>query len=249
MRLIPLFTAYAFLVFRPSTAADDTTALRALVDKAIEAHGGAAKLVRYTAATWEAKGKLFILGRTTEYEGRFAEQLPKRQWFDVRFDTLGRQYRLTGAVSGDTQWLTTNGEKEQMSPAEFAEERERMHADWVATLRPLLDRSIPLAPAGETKIDGRTAVGIVVEMKGHRPVKVFFDKEKGLLLKSEFRERDVETGRESTREEFYGGHREFAGLMYHTRTKTRKDGQPYSESERSNIKPMRHLDDSLFLPR
>ena len=40
MRLIPLFTAYAFLVFRPSTAADDTTALRALVDKAIEAHKG-----------------------------------------------------------------------------------------------------------------------------------------------------------------------------------------------------------------
>ena len=248
MRLIPLFALYAFLAFEPPAAADDAVVLRVLIDKAIGARGGSTKLAQYKAATWDAKGKLFILGKPTEYTGRFAEQLPEREWFDLRFEARGEKVHLVGAVSRDGEWQTTNGQKEHVSPMELAEERERMHGDWVATLRPLLGRSIPLASAGKVEIHGRGAVGIVVETPGHRAVKLFFDKENGLLLKFEVRERDVETGHESTREEFYDGYRDFGGLKYHTRTRVRKDGKPYSESHRSGIKPLERLDDHLFLP-
>jgi hypothetical protein len=244
--LIPLFAVQALLTSCPPASADDPLGPRAIIDRAIEAHGGATKIGRFKAATWNAKGKLFVLGGTTEYVGQFAEQLPERQWFDTRFEARGQKIHLVSAVSGDRQWETTNGQKEHMSPAELAEERERMHADWIATLRPLLDRSILLAPVGGVEIDGRATVGVVVEAKGHRPVKLFFDKQSGLLLKSQVRERDVETGQESIREEFYSGYQEFAGLKYHTRTRARKDGKLYSESERTGIKPTGRLGDHLF---
>jgi hypothetical protein len=53
MRLILLFAVYALLASGPPAPADDSIALRALVDKAIDAHGSATKLAQYTAATWE----------------------------------------------------------------------------------------------------------------------------------------------------------------------------------------------------
>jgi hypothetical protein len=232
-----------------ATSADgeDPQALRAFIDKAITAHGGAAKLARFKAARFDGKGKLYVNGTATKYTGQFAADLPDREWYSVQLEARGQEHHLVGAVSNRGQWETDNGKKsEPMSQAELAEERERMHSDWVASLRPLVNRSILLKPAGEAEVDGRKAVGVIVAMNGHRPVKLFFDREKALLLKSETQEKNFESGQESTRQELYSNYRMIEGLMIRTHTKTFKDGKLYSESESAHIKPLEKLDDRLF---
>lgn len=219
---------------------------RAILDKAIEAHGGAANLKRFQALKVTGKGKLHSGDRVIPYDGEFACQWPDRTWFSIKFETQQRKYHLVGAINGVRGWSTANGIKERDIDAEIAEEREMLHADWIGSLRAMLDHPIPIAYAGEARIEGQAAVGITVSDEGHRPVKLFFDKKSGLLLKSEAQAKDPESHQEYAYEEIYSDYRTVQGLKFAMRTKVLKKGKLYSERERMQVTPLEKLDERLF---
>jgi hypothetical protein len=75
---------------------------------------------------------------------------------------------------------------------------------------------------------------------------LYFSKASGLLLKSQTRLKEVQTGREVNQEVFYDDYREIDGVRWPMKARLRWDDKPYAEGKTSNFKPRERLPDRLF---
>src|SRR5438046_3585135 len=76
MRIVfrSFFSVMLLLAVTSLMRADDANQARAVIDKAIRASGGEAKLSKFKAATWKAKGTLSMMGTEVEFKGDWALQ-------------------------------------------------------------------------------------------------------------------------------------------------------------------------------
>ena len=110
---------------------------------------------------------------------------------------------------------------------------------------PLKGKAFRLAPLGEVNIDKRPARGVWVSSKGHRDVNLYFDKETGLLVKTETRVKD-DNDQEVTEETFLGDYKEVQGTKQATKLTVKRDGELYLESEVTDYRLAEKLDDRVF---
>jgi hypothetical protein len=225
--------------------ADDQGETRALVDKAIKALGGKDKLARFKAATWKAKGTLYG-NEEVSFEAEWTVQGPEKHRIEADAEANGQKFKVFIVLNGDMGWFKLADNSEDLNKDRLTEEKERAYLDWLTTFLPLQDKGLKLSPLGEMKIDDRPAVGLTVSSKDHREVNLYFDKEKGLLLKSETRVKDVDRGVEVGQEILYSDFKEIDGVPRPTKVSYKRDGQRYIEMEISEFKLLEKADDSLF---
>lgn len=228
----------------PIRADDDTAKLRAVIDKAIKAHGGADNLKKHPASVSKAKGTFYGMGDGIEYTQEISVQHPGQMRIEV--DT--GNFKFVQIFDKDKGWRKIGDQDtEDMSKDEVAEMREQMHAGAVTHLLVLQDKSYKLSPLGETKVGDHTAVGVRVEHKGHRPVSLYFDKDNGLLLKADTSGKDTRNdNKEFTSEELFSEYKKVDGVMVAHKLTINRDGKKYIESEITEYKPSEKLDDSVF---
>jgi hypothetical protein len=222
---------------------------RAIVDRAIKAHGGAEKLNKYKAATMKGKGTFYGLGGNgLPYTGEWAVQGAHQIRFAMEATANGKSFKMTEVVDGKKGWIKIqDGEPMVMNKDQLQEEQEEMYAGWVATLAPLQDKKFKLAPVGEAKVEGKAALGIKVQRKGHGDVNLFFDKKSGLLVKSEFQVKDVQAGnKEAMQETLYQKYKAVNGMQEPTRIVIRRDGKLFVDAEMSDIHVHESLDPGTF---
>jgi hypothetical protein len=229
--------------------AGDQAELRALIDKAIQAAGGEEKLAKYAGVTFKAKGKFYGQGEGIDYTGEWAMQLPRQERVRIDAEANGMTFTFILVVNGSKMWKQLGGKTEEVKDkAELTEQKEALYANWLAHLVPLKGKEFKLAPLGEVKVDGKPAVGIKVSHKGHRDVSLFFDKAKGLLVKSETVVKDVMGGgdQELTQETFYSNYKAVSGVQQPWRVIIKRDGKRYIESEVTEMELKEKLDDAVF---
>src|SRR5262249_23048421 len=103
-----------------------------------------------------------------------------------------------------------------------------------------------LSTIGESKIEKRTALGVKVTRKDHRDIDLYFDKETGLLLKSETRVKDDGSGQEVAQESFYDDYKEVQGTKQAMKFTGKRDGKVFVEAEATEIELAEKLDASVF---
>jgi hypothetical protein len=235
------------LVLTGSVRAADAD-VRALIDKGVKARGGEANLAKFPANTWKGKGKFYGMGADgIEFSGEWSSVAPLRARGEIDFEVNGMKVRFVRVLNGDMGWSKAGDEVEAMDADTLAEEKADTYATWVTSLLPLLkDKAFQLAPLGESKVGDRTAVGVKVSRKDHRDVSLFFDKENGLLLKSEFRRKDVMGGNEFTQENLFKDYKETEGIQRARKVTINRDGRRFIELEVVEFKPLEKLDESLF---
>jgi hypothetical protein len=228
--------------------ADDQADVKAVIAKAIKAQGGAANLARYQALTTKNKGKFYGMGAGIDYTGENAYQFPDRLRVEVEGEVMGQNFKVVQVVNGDKGWVAFNDKVTPMTKEMVAEAREQMYAARVTRLLPLSGTDFKLSPLGEVKVGDRPAVGVRVESKNHRDISLFFDKDKGLLLKSETRAKDVQGGgdTEFTVETVYGDYKKVDGVQVPHNVTIKRDGKLFVENEITEAKLAEKLDDSLF---
>jgi hypothetical protein len=234
------------LVLAATTAAraDDAAAARALVDKAIKAHGGDA-IAKVPAATVKFKGTVHTMGQGFPFSGEVNTQGADRSKIDIEVEVMGQKFRFLSVLSGDKGWIKLGDATNEMDKDQLAEAQEQARAGWVATLVPLKDKAFTLATTGEIEIDKRPALGVKVSSKGHRDVDLYFDKETGMLVKTEARAKD-EGGKEVTDETFYADYKDVQGVKQAMKVTVKRDGKLYVEGEVTEYQLGESLDASVF---
>jgi outer membrane lipoprotein-sorting protein len=245
-----LCLAVALLPAACATAlADEESDLKAIIAKAIKAAGGEEKLDKFPAQTFKGKGKWYGMGDGIDYTGTWDVQRPDKLRVQIDVSAGGMNFTFIRVVNGDKVWSKFNDTTTAVDDKdEIKETKESLYVGRLTTLLPLLkEKDFKLTPLDEIKVDGKPAVGVHVFHKDHRDVNLYFDKDKGLLVKVETTVKDfMEGGKEFKQETIYGDHKEVNGLQVPMKLVINRDGKKYIDTEVTEIEPKEKLDDSVF---
>jgi hypothetical protein len=228
----------------PVRAAEANKDAKAIIARAIEVKGGAANVAKYKASSASVKGTLFIGGMAGEISGTAKDQAPDKHRLEVSIRFGGQENKIVQVVNGDKGWEKSDGKTAEMDKEGLEEAREELYAGEIEELRGLNGKGIQLSLVGDSKVDGKSAVGVRVSSAGHRDVSLYFDKENGLLIKSETKGK--EGGSEYNEEIFYSDYKKVSGLMVHHKEKVLRNGKPFMNLEMTSVTPAEKFDDKEF---
>lgn len=239
-------TCLLLAVVVPSRA-DKQAEARAIIDKAIQAMGGEAKLAKFKAVTWKSKGTYRFKDTTTYFTSEWAMQ-GLNQYRKARDnDENGQRFMTILVLNGDQGWFRNR----KMSLITFRDDeltglRIENYGHWIALRLDLTDKAFTLSPLGKSQVDSREALGIKVTHRNLHDVEfeLFFNNESGLLAKM------VTKIKGSPPEErVFSDYKETGGIKYAAKLKwmTRYGNDlAVQEEERYDMQLHDKLDGSVF---
>lgn len=234
--LLPLFAARGHA----------QTDVGAVIEKAIRAHGGEAKLTKYRARQNKARGILHFLGGVPFTQEVFY-QVPGQIKEVLQAEAGGKKAAIVTALNGNQGWMQAEGGRVQsLDDRMLAELKETAHLRMICRCTTLRDKDYQLTPLTDDFVDSRPVAGVRVSSRGHRDVSLFFDKEYGLLVKSERLVLNVQTNQQSKEEVYYTAWQEVDGIVTPTRVKVYRDGKRFMEAEAYEIRYLDKVPDRVF---
>jgi hypothetical protein len=187
------------------------------------------------------------MGDAVAMSGTQKEQAPDKLRLEVSLNAGGMDVTIVQVVNGDKGWFGANGNFDEMSKEQLDEAKEQLHTRQVSELRGLTGKDVKLSPLGESKVGDASAVGVRVSRKGFRDVDLYFDKDKGLLLKSETEGVDVMGGGGKFKAQtLYHDYKKVDGVMRPHKVVVLHDGAPFFDMEMTKVTAAEKLDDKDF---
>jgi hypothetical protein len=237
------FCLLSVFVLAAPARADDA---RTIVEKAIQAHGGAERLSRVQADRSKVRGSLYINSKAVPFSGEILVQLPTRFKSVFKIDLENRSMTLVQILNGADAWVSIDSQPKKADPVPHAEMRENLALARAMRLVPLLtDSSYELTSLGESKVGDRPVLGVRVAVKGRRDLRLYFDKEAGLVVKSE-QTLDDGNGKEITQENYYSDYRDLGGFKRPIRIAAFRKGAKVMEAELLEVKYAERFEDAEF---
>ena len=231
---------------------DAQTEARAVIRKAIAAHGGEANLDKFKKYSMKWEGKRPVENMLWESTNVVTYEMPDKVRIDFEIaNPNGGKLELHRVVNGKNgwQWRLPTQLRDLREPL-IAAELDEMYAHWVASLVPLSAGPFTFDLIGQSTVDDRDAIGIRVSHKNRPDVNLYFDKTSTLLLKSERRTNDPQTNQEYTAESIYRDHKRFEGVSWPTKRLDKKDGKDLDDNagrfELSDYRPLEKVEAATF---
>jgi hypothetical protein len=224
--------------------AADTADPQAVIRKAIDAMGGEEKLARFKCTISKGKCKFYTMGQVVDGTAQMWSQPPRQLKAIFHLNMAGKPLTRIEVVTKDGGWLSLNGKLSPLPADQVAEIYEGMAADQAASLLALKDPGYQITPLGESSVANRSAVGLKVTHAGHRDVLLYFDKERGYLVKMQTRTKAM--GSEVDEENFYTDYRDYEGVRNANKVTTKRDGKTYAEAETTEFKAVEKIPDRVF---
>jgi hypothetical protein len=225
--------------------ADDQPDAKVLLDKAIKAMNGDAKLAKLGAGS--AKGR--ISGSeggqefTVDIDGTW--QGAKQYRAEVEFQGGGQSFKGIIVVSGDKAWFKKDDKTEDAPDAIPIFIQNVFYAGRLPQLLSALRaKEYKLTPLGEVKVGAKDAVGLSISHDDRKDASLFFDKSTGLPLKSEIRLTDPR-GKEISVEYQYSDYKDFGGVKLPAKTAIKLDDKELT-LDLTEIKGLDKVDNSQF---
>jgi len=248
MRFAP-FPLAAVLLVSPAIRAADAADAKAIIEKAIKAHGqkpGDASAV----TTWKEKIALTLdaLAQPLDLDTEWTVQVPDKFRLQITVAIEGHTVNLTMILNGEKMWFLANGQLQDSPPEQLAEMLTEMNRMRATSLTPLLTKDeFQLATVKEKVVNGKPAAGVAVRNFKRPVVTLYFDKETGLLVKREATVKDPGTDdKEVLEEAVVSDFKEAGGRKYHTKVVVTRDGKPFYRSEVSMPRAVEKPDPKLF---
>ncbi len=220
---------------------------RALIERAIKAHGGAEALGRIHADKVKFKGTLVLQGHTTPFIAETTVQLPSKYKNVIEINSGGEKHTIVHIVNGNDISIILDGRSLKADPAQLAEIRTGMELERAKRLLPLLeDKSYQVAVVEDVEVNNRPAAGVRITGRGRKEMRLYFDKEYGLLVRAENR-LDGGKGKEEVRQHFFfGDYKEIGGCKRPTKVRAYRDSKQIMEAELLDAKPLDKVDETEF---
>jgi hypothetical protein len=218
---------------------------RALLRKAVEAHGGAARLKRLRVVREQTEGVLTLKDQKIPYLVETVQRLPGQFRITTRSEVAGKLLVVVQVFDGRRGWLQEGGIARPADAGALASWKELAHAAEVATLTPLLaaEKGYGLTLLPEVKVLGRAAAGVKVTHAGRRDVALYFDCATGLLVQKVCH---PHAGAKSSQTEIYSDFKDLDGLKRPTCVQILINGVPHAEAIIKSTEFPERLDDKEF---
>src|SRR5690242_10731612 len=199
-----------------AAAADEPQDVRQLIDRALKAAGGTERLAQPRAYTFKqemtARSKRAPDGVTTRATYYF--QPPKKFRLEEEGQKAGRTSKYVEVINGNKGWAKLDGVPKPLAPQSIAHPLEVQQGFGYKFILILRDRTSTPAALGESQVDGHTVFGVKLTRpvgRGSEERRLFFDKETGLLVKSELHAK-LSTGGELGSEQTWADYQTIDGI-------------------------------------
>jgi hypothetical protein len=252
MRTVAAWVVVAGMALATGTAAQEATDPKPVIDRALQAAGGTERLAEPRAYTFKqemtAKSKKAPDGVVTRATYYF--QPPKKFRMEEESPRGGRLSKYVEVISGNKGWAKRDGVPQQLGLQAVAHPVEVQQGFGYKFILILRDSANTAAPLGESEVGGRPVVGVKLTRpvgRGSEERRLFFDRETGLLVKSDLHAR-LSTGGELASEQTWGDYRTTDGIAVPHRVLHAIKNRDAATFERvySDFKFVDKLDPQLF---
>jgi hypothetical protein len=215
------FLLGALAVPAAPAAADDGA--RAVIDRAIRAHGGERRLAEASRVSRAGSGTQRQGVEEVKFATEMLLDLPDRIRLEI---TLDGRFKILMVINGDKGWVRT-ASTQALPEGRVRELREEAYAWWVSTLVPLTREEFTLRALPDGRSDGKAVSVVRASRKGWPDVTLSFDKGSGLLVKME--RPGTEAGLKVDKAYLFDNHRTFDGVKVPTHEVTTLNGRKWSD--------------------
>jgi hypothetical protein len=242
---LPVLCVMAGLLGSLSAQAQQDEA-RALLERAIKAHGGEDKLKASYATHVKAKAKATDGGNeiAVTLDAYFA--LPDKVKLVMNVEVQGNNISAIVVADGKAVHANIMGKPEGLPDALVKELKSSLYREFVTRLAPLRGKGFKLSPLGEVKIDDKEAVGLQVTHDGKPDMNLYFDKATYLLIKAEYRSIEPGMMQEVDQVRRFSDYKEFGGAKLATRMVMHNDGKKFMELEITELRIVDKHDPAMF---
>jgi hypothetical protein len=244
------FFSFVFAALVISGVADsgraDDAEVKAILDKAIKALGGEAKLGKLEAYSTKSKGTITFNGNDNQVatEATVAGLNRFRSEFEGEF--AGNKVKGVVVLNGDKGWRKFNDNTTDLDADAIANEKRTVYLQVIpGTILPLKTKAFKVETAGEETVAGKPAVVLKVTGPDGKEFTLSFDKESGLPAKLQARVPGFQ-GAEFNQETTYGDFTDYNGIKRAKRVESKRDGEPFAKLEVIEFKVIEKVDPSLF---
>jgi hypothetical protein len=219
------------------------------IDKAIKAAGGEENLKKHRASTWSEKGTHYGLGGGPQpYTAKMAAQFPGQ--FRMQLFAGNFEFELFILVlNNDKGWTKRSGldgKVSEMTAKELKNHKVNARAGWIMSLLPLKDKAFTLTVIDGIDVDGKPTAGVKVTRADYPEVKLFFDRQSGLLVMSQNPAFSIEQGKMVQSETRYQNYKLMDGAQVPTHIIVKHDGKLFVETDIHDLKAAGTLDAKVF---
>ncbi len=241
MRTLVL-TAVAILTATTSTRAADEP--KAIVEKAIKAHGGADKLNKLLGYKATIKGTVDAMGNAAEMNVKLVGQHPDMAKVEGTISLGGQDIKLLQIVNGKKYNITINGMKIDLPEDAKDDVQFAVYTAGFMQITPLLKPEFTLTAAPDADVDGKPASGVVVSRKDTRDLTIYFDKKTGLMVRMAYKAK-TDKG-EVNREETFSNYQDVKGLQTAHHSLRKDDGKTTQDLTISDYEVLEKVDAAEF---
>lgn len=238
----------SFSLFILVYMADSNPSPIALLRFTIRAHGGKDRIASYMVYRIRSKGTMLQGDNRVPILIDSLEKLPDKSRNVITIILDGQEHKELLVRNGNRLLYQTNGFTRIAQEMEVESARIGSYNTYVTRLVPLLRDSVfSLVTVGERKVNGQSAIGLKVSSISYPDIVLFFDKNNGLLIKSEQTITDKNNNKEFFVEQDFLDYRTLPdGVKFPNRKRTYFNSILVYDLELIDIRPLEKIDDSEF---
>lgn len=248
LRIVAALLA-AILLCSPANSRAEENDPKAIVVKAIKAHGGEEFLSKHKAGQLKSKGTMTLEGLgDVEFTSESAYMFPNKFKESIEMTVQGQTISVVTIANGDKCTIKANGSEVEVNDQIKSSLRDAQHMLKVGRLVALVkEKGFELSAAGEIKVDDKPAIGVRVTAKDQQEITLYFDKATSLLAKVEHKSVDPNTGKKIAEERILMEYKKNeAGIPMVKRLRVLRDGTVYMVADVTENKLLEKIDDSEF---
>jgi hypothetical protein len=240
-----LVAAFVAGLGSPARAGDDKDA-NAILDKAIKAVGGEAKLSTLKAFTGKAKGTITFGNEDSAFTSHITVQGLDHLRSEFEGEFGGNKIKGVLVLAGDKAWRKFGDMAMELDKDGVTNERRNAYLQVApATLLPLKGKGFKIRAGAAEKVAGKAAVSLEVTGPDGKDFKLFFDQQSGLPVKLVAKVIGF-MGEEYTQETSYAEYKDFDGIRKATRIETKRDGERFLTQEVTEFRAVAQVDPKTF---
>jgi hypothetical protein len=240
------------VVVAASGAAVADEKAEAIVKKGIEAHGGADALSKHMASKFTVTGEVAVQGKDTEFTGDMAYVVPGKFKMNLNLEVMGMKLSITQVMNGDKAKRTVKvGDMVIQDEVDKDELKMGSAGQAAQKLTPLLDaKMFTIRAADDEDVNGKKAAVVVATPKAiDKEIKLYFDKESGLLVKTGHKGLGPADGgarAEVYQESYLSEFKKVNGIQVATKLVLHHDGKKFMSATMSDYEVLEKIDDKEF---
>jgi hypothetical protein len=202
---------------------------RAVLERAIAAHGGAEKLSSTRIESLRLEGVVHLGATKMPFVNEVRLQLPGKYKSVVTIGEGLKHKRIIQILNGDHAYLLIDNKQQPLDAVHRNQLLQTLQLEQALRLVPLLrDPGFTVESLGEVRNQSAVFSVLRVTGKSQRELKLWFDRNSGLLVKAEHKLDGV--GKEIVQEAFYQEYRAIDGVQRAGRVTILRDAKPIMEA-------------------